>query len=137
MTVLAGIVWALAALVLVGGVLLRLGVQRQTGWHRAEGCVLDSSLSLGRSWYPRVSYEYTHDGRKFRSERVRSLQIFMNWRTPAANDVNRYPAGKLVTVFVDPDDPHSAVLEPGGHRWFLPFVFSFSAFLVFVALSLK
>jgi hypothetical protein len=61
----------------------------------------------------------------------------MNWRAPAAKDINRYPPGRLVTVYVNPDDPRSAVLEPGGHWWFLPFIVSFSALLVFVALSLR
>ena|SRR5690349_5231430 len=137
MTVLAGIIWGLAALVLVCGVLLRLRVQSQKKWHRVEGRVLESSLSLGEYWYPRVSYEYTQGDRTFRSDRIRSLQIAMNWRAPASKDISRYPPGKLVTVYVDPNDPRSAVLEPGGHWWFLPFVFSFAAFLVFVGLSLK
>jgi hypothetical protein len=137
MTVLAGIVWGLAALVLAGGMLLRLRVQGQRRWHRVEGRILDSSISLGEYWYPRVSYEYTHGNRKFRSERIRSLQIGMNWRAPASNDISRYPPGKLVTVYVNPNDPRSAVLEPGGHWWFLPFVFSISALLVFIGLSLK
>jgi len=137
MTVLAAIVWGLSALVLVGGVLLSRGAQRQKTWLRTEGRVLDSSLTLGEYWYPRVSYEYTHDGRAFRSERIRSLEIAMNWRAPAAKDIDRYPPGKTVTVYVNPNDPCSAVLEPGGHGWFLPFIFSFSAFLLLLGLSLR
>jgi hypothetical protein len=137
MTALAAITWGLAALVVVGGMLLRRGVQKQEMWLRTEGRILESSISLGQYWYPRVSYTYTHDGREFRGEHVRSLELSMNWRSPAVNDIDRYPPGKLVTVYVNPDDPGSAVLEPGGHWWFLPFIFSFAAFLVLVGLLLK
>ena len=137
MNVLAAIVWGLSALVLVGGALLLRAAQRQSKWPRAEGRVLDSSLVLGQYWHPRVSYEYTHDGRTFRSQRIRSLEIGMNWRGPAANDTERYPPGKAVTVYVNPDDPYFAVLEPGGHGWFLPFILSCSALLLFLGLSLR
>jgi hypothetical protein len=137
MTVLAGVVGGVAGFVLVGGVLLRCRAQSQRRWLRVEGRILSSTLSLGRSWNSRVSYEYAHGGRKFRSERIRSLEIVLGWRAPAANDVERYPPGRTVTVYVDPRDPHFSVLEPGGHWWFLPLVFSLSALLGYVALSLR
>jgi Protein of unknown function (DUF3592) len=137
MTVLAAIIWGLAAVVVVGGMLLRRGAQKQKMWLPIEGRILESSITLGRYWYPRVSYAYTHGGREFRGDRIRSLEISMNWRSPAGNDIDRYPPGKLVTVYVNPDDPYSAVLEPGGHWWFLPFTFSFAAILLFFGLSLR
>lgn len=137
MSVLSAITWGLAGVVAAVGFLLRRGARKQKLWQPVEGRILESSIAMGEFWDSRVRYAYTYGGREFRSERVRSLEVSMNWRSPAGNDLERYPAGKVVTVYVNPIDPSSAVLEPGGHWWFLPYILSLAAALMVVGLVLR
>jgi hypothetical protein len=61
---------------------------------------------------PRITYEYTVDGRSYRSERLAFREVFWSLAPQAATvKVARYPAGAEVTVYYDPRHPDEAVLE--------------------------
>ena len=108
----AGIVlWALWNLVQAIG---------SRNWKTTEGIVLVSELQRSRDpdgglmYRPEISYQYTADGHEFVASRTRFGQrLALSWSGPAIRAVRRYPAGKTVLVYFDPQDPAEAVLEPG------------------------
>ena len=61
---------------------------------------------------PRIAYEYSVDGRAYRSERVAFGDVFWSLAPQAARaKVARYPRGAQVTVYFNPRRPQEAVLE--------------------------
>ena len=83
----------------------------------------DSDGNYSTSYHARVDYRYYTGEREYRSDRV-SFGEYGGPASHARETVNRYPAGRAVTVFYDGDDPSSAVLETGisfGNA--VPFIF--------------
>ncbi len=91
-------------------------------WPTADGVITSSKLDTNTvqakdragylryrgSYVPKVSYNYTVDGRQLEGSRIT--------REPRADDhgdvvVAQYPVGKTVKVYYDPKDPASSVLE--------------------------
>jgi len=64
-------------------------------------------------YLPAVSYKYEVDGRQYRSDRVFLWMKSEDYHDPknARKIVGRYPQGKGVTVYYDPEDHLQAVLE--------------------------
>jgi hypothetical protein len=61
---------------------------------------------------PRIAYEYSVDGRAYRSGRVAFGDVFWSLAPQAARaKVARYPRGAQVTVYFNPRRPQEAVLE--------------------------
>lgn len=100
--------------------------QRQSlTWVPVQGKVLSSevkkethhySSSTGRGasvqYYPRVIYAYQYQGASYQAKGIITLNI--NWpRKEAEAAVARYPEGAAVTVWVNPEAHHQAVLETG------------------------
>ena len=114
--VLGGLITREQALFLLRGVASR-------AWTPVPGRVIESGpvRSLipsgeGRGrWYPngvRLAYEYTVRGERF----VGRQSTWRGYWPTLGNVVrraHRYPVGNEVTVWVDPDQPRRAVLEPG------------------------
>ncbi len=113
-------------LLFVGIVLLALGTVlsdlphavASPRWPRTDGLVTTSEVrATGTStdnegYCPSVSYSYLVDGKLYTSDNV-ELMFLCSRTHPAAQVVQRYPAGKRVDVYYDPQDPAFAVLEPG------------------------
>jgi len=113
------------ALVAAIGVFLTLNMMSawylslvSTHWPTTEGRVLNSQVTSGTTtigdwWAPSVKYEYRVGSNSFQAANIRFYQPLL--RDPAAADAIRapYPAGKLVSVSYDPNDPNRSVLEPG------------------------
>jgi hypothetical protein len=84
-------------------------------WRMTTGQVLFSTASVGATSsgravvYPHVVYTYEVNGRLYQSERLYPAGGVGG--SPAMTTVARYPAGKQVTVYYNPDDPTEAVLE--------------------------
>jgi len=107
--------------------------QRQSRtWVPAQGRVLSSEVKkeIHRSgsrqggplnwggittYFPRVEYTYQYLGTTYQSKGIITINI--NWpKKKAEAAVARYPVDASVTVWVNPEIPHQAVLEPGlGH----------------------
>jgi hypothetical protein len=68
---------------------------------------------------PRIAYEYRVGGQIYRSNRVWAGEAVFGTSDEAHRVVERYRPRQAVTVYYDPDDPATAVLEPGGNwtRW--------------------
>jgi hypothetical protein len=63
---------------------------------------------------PQVTFEYEVGGRRYRGETLRaSDRFYSSGMTPgqAQGVVNRYPAGRQVPVYYDPQDPRISMLE--------------------------
>ncbi|MCR9076556.1 MAG: DUF3592 domain-containing protein [bacterium] len=85
-------------------------------YQQAPGVVLRSyveshSDSDGTTYSPFVEYEYEVDGRTHRGNRDSMFQFSSSSRGTASEVVDRYPEGKRVEVFYDPDDHAESVLD--------------------------
>jgi hypothetical protein len=138
MAILSGIVFLVLG---VSGVLFaeirRRDGRKQMTWERVEGIVLVSEISNNWDFYvPRIVYSYSFGGNKFTSERVRSFATFTNLAGPAIRIVERYPAGSVTTVFVNPENPSESVLECSNSRIFMIAVHSVSTGLLILGIAL-
>lgn len=88
-------------------------------WPTVEGRVLSSSVKSeagkkgGLVYSAEVNYAYKVNGESFSSERVRFGSISTGNRVLPKQLVEKYPAGRSVTVYYSSADPFFAVLEPG------------------------
>ena len=109
---LLGVVWTSHAL---------LRALRSAQWPRAPGEVLkstvESRLSDGMRMYrAAVSYKYRVGSRELISKRVFFGDMLeVSWAGPATQYVSKYQPGTEVSVAYDPEDPATAVLEPGAN----------------------
>lgn len=122
------------AIAMIGiAVLVKNRQKRQFNWDRVPATVVASHVQITQGIGANVEYEYVLDGRKYRGIRIRTLAIDWGFLIdPARRTVDKYPVGSSITIFVDPNDAENAVIEPGGDRKFLPFVFV-GASMVFYA----
>ena len=87
----------------------------QTAWLKAPGFVIGAEVVYdGEMYYPNVTYEYTYNGAKFTGTKFKSALLQYNWRGPSERVVQRFLKDAPVEVYVNPDNPSEAVLEPGG-----------------------
>ena len=85
-------------------------------WPNINGKVLESEVEKSRGGgnaSARILYEYTVDGKKYTSERIRAFGISKFHFAESPTLVEEFPAGKEVSVFYNPKDPSSAVLLHG------------------------
>jgi hypothetical protein len=95
--------------------------QRQSAqnWANTTGTVLMSSVQSsysstgGSSIYPVVVYQFVVNGKMIQSQNIRAgdkyLKVNVSWQ--AQETVNKYPIGKQVTVYYDPNNPAECALE--------------------------
>ncbi|MFH2044887.1 MAG: DUF3592 domain-containing protein [Pseudomonadota bacterium] len=106
--------------------------KESVNWPTVSGTVITSkteerkstegsgSSKKTRTYYVAIiQYEYQVEGTSYTSNRV---SFGGQKRGSARTLVNKYPEGKSVKVYYDPDDPEIAALEPGmeGGSYFLP-----------------
>jgi hypothetical protein len=125
--VLAGLVMAA-----YGGTLL-YRAQQSTGWPCTDGRITRSEIVLNDASYsPTVVYAYMVDGVDYQGTDIACApRISTGDGDYARRCVARYPVGAPVAVYYDPDEPTTAVLEPGlSGKSFVPVVFGlyFAAF---------
>lgn len=128
----------IAALAFAFGFWIRRREQAPRDWPQALGVIVTSTAlrqPVGNGTYevsPVIEYEFSHDGRSFRSNHWRPLNFSVGNSISAQAVTSRYPVGQSVTVFVNPRDPMRSVLEfqPSWMCW-VPFGFG----ILFVALS--
>ena len=92
-----------------------------THWTKADGMVLSSvvdrqwssGLHSHATFYAKVRYQYTVNGRIYTSEKVSFGEYGSNDPRDAYKVVHRYRPGQKVSVYYEPMDPGSVVLEPG------------------------
>lgn len=86
---------------------------RARHWIPVTGTIIESreipKSKTSSKTYPRIRYTYEHGGQTYQSKQVR-FGAFGN--NEAASVVAKYPQDGNVTIFIDPQDPSEAVLEP-------------------------
>lgn len=87
-------------------------------WPTANGHVITSGVdsgttTLGDWWAPSVKYKYQVGAKSFQSDMIRFYIPLLRDSAAAEAIRSPYPAGKLVSVYYDPDHPNRSVLEPG------------------------
>lgn len=86
-------------------------------WPGVQGEIIGSSVREeqdedGTTYYADVSYVYVAADRRYTADTVNFGQ-YGGSRNHAAGIVRQYPVGKTVMVYYDPEEPETAVLEPG------------------------
>jgi hypothetical protein len=96
--------------------------QNESDWARSSGVILATQITNSHEGYvPRIEYEYTFDGTRFVCGKFRSVIMTSSSRNPSKRVIERYPIGASVTVYVNPNNPADAVLEPSDSE--TPFIF--------------
>jgi hypothetical protein len=109
--------------ILGGGIYLIYREYRQATVYRSvDGRVLSSELATRHiqsakirpaAFTPKVRYKYQVDGQDYEGSRIRMYKENSSNKKAMARMQERYPEGSRVKVYYDPDDPSTAVLEPG------------------------
>ena len=115
--VFAGIWFTISFLILflIGGpAIADLGT---ADWNATDGVITSSEVYTstdgeGTTYCLWVDYEYTYDGKTYNGDVV-SYSKDNSCDSWSGNADDDYPEGKEITVYVNPDNPYEAVLEPG------------------------
>ena len=93
---------------------------RSTGWNTASGSVISSKIvGSGKNKKPEIKYVYTVNDRNYTGDQIYIGPDPMGGGIgiPSPLEFTRkYPEGKPVKIYYDPDDPARSVLEPGINR---------------------
>jgi hypothetical protein len=86
-------------------------------WNATDGVITSSEVYTstdgeGTTYCLWVDYEYTYDGKTYNGDVV-SYSKDNSCDSWSGNADDDYPEGKEITVYVNPDNPYEAVLEPG------------------------
>jgi hypothetical protein len=90
-------------------------------WPTVRGQVTESTVSTDDSdgfieYRASVTYEYAANGRQYVGGRISFLDESFPDPEPARDEAAQYPVGASVNVYYNPEDPSSAVLEPGASQ---------------------
>jgi len=118
---LIGMIAALGAIILVVNVFdnIRWLFIDYSGYDQAEGMIIVSETEYkaglaSHALHFNIWYRYTVNGIEYVSNRVHHGYTGSNSDGPgyAKGYVTKYPVGKQIVVFFDPDKPQYSVLEP-------------------------
>jgi hypothetical protein len=120
----------LGVVFMVVGILMYTTTERPNSWSTTPGTVTDSYVvDDGSSYYPVVKYRYQVSGVEYANHKIKYLEdAQVTDRSVAEAVAQKYPVGASVTVYYDPSDPGSSVLELGQG--------TFTFILIFVAATL-
>jgi hypothetical protein len=88
-------------------------------WPTAQGVILSSEVTLSTdadgsdSYSPEVTYRYLALDSSYQNRTIKFGENSYGNRRKAQDIAARYPVGKSVTVYFDPESPARSVLEPG------------------------
>jgi uncharacterized protein DUF3592 len=111
-------------------------------WNETEGIILESKIvpgtgAKGSSARPKILYEFEVNGQKHISDQVSEDNFTSGILFAIESVINRYPFGRKVKVFYNPDHPEQSVLERritlGTYLWLAVGIF----FLVTFSLGIK
>ena len=106
----SGVIVLLFGLAVTGYSIFNLSMgSSSTNWPTTEGQILESEFKTkgDSTSYPGVKYQYDVNGKTYDGERI----VFGSAADLPRGTLDRYPVGGTVTVFYDPNDPESAVLQ--------------------------
>lgn len=113
-------------LLIFGGMLfnllrLRGKMQAASNWDKVEGVITVAKVEQPPSHVsddlndatPVIRYRYRVGGRDLESDQIRIGGEPLTTRVLAGRLIARYPVGARVDVYIDPNNPSHALLEPG------------------------
>ena len=101
-------------------------------WPKAKGIVQSSEVITSGEYYsPEIRYAFQVNGEKYESCNLDLSNIESGDPLPSRRAVKRYPKGREVTVYYNPENPNECVLEPGMGWSLLLFFGAGAAFLFF------
>jgi hypothetical protein len=88
---------------------------RSSAWPSTDGQIVKSEVACNDGCYaPQIVYSYAVDGQGFHGSEIGfGNRISSSDIRHASEHCGKYPAEAKVNVYYDPDDPQTAVLEPG------------------------
>ena len=109
--------------------------QASESWPSVPGKILHSEIAEHTSrsgqgkttksdtdYEVKVRYSYEVQGRSLEGNRLRFASWSHDERSAASKELKRYPKGKEVTVYYDPENPENTTLIKGFERWFTQIV---------------
>jgi len=124
-----------------GGYEIRRAYESRS-WPNTQGTVIasyidkrshrDSNNHTRIVYTPKIRYQYQVEGKHYTCKRIAFGGESGGKRSKAKKVVDKYPSGKKVTVYYNPQDPKVAVLK-AGFSWGA--VFAFLAGIVFFAVG--
>jgi hypothetical protein len=124
---MASVLTCIGAFFVVMGTVEWVHASQSTAWTTTDGTVLESVVRSSRhagvsrngrsgssnvSYNAHIRYRYQVAGAEYESERV-SFRVKGEGESGARVTAQRYPAESTVTVYYNPADPGTSVLEPG------------------------
>ena len=122
----SGIFFLAGLAILFTGIRTYQRSKQAANWTTVTGMVTTSKVinPMGneRKQYARIEYEYSVLGTSYVSNKINFAQLsgFNDTALGTAEEkVKKFPAGRSVTVYYDPQEPQRAVLETGGNSGLL------------------
>lgn len=70
-----------------------------------------------RVWWPEVKYEYEVGGAQYAGDQIQSSgPVLTSTRSAVEEVLSRYPVGRQVQIYFNPEQPEESVLELGSSR---------------------
>lgn len=86
-------------------------------WPTVKGEITHAAITEGSEHCgAHVKYAYVVKGEKLEGSSISHYDVFYNDRDYALAVLERFPVGRQVQVYVNPDDPAETFLEPGLQR---------------------
>jgi hypothetical protein len=90
---------------------------RASEWPTVSGTILASAIRVdrvsgGSAYTPTVSYRYEFAGHPYEGSRITAMDSAESQQT-VNTIVKAFPPGRMVDVYVDPNNPAYALLKPG------------------------
>ena len=134
-----GLIYLIIAMWTLGrGIQVMNESRLSTSWPTVEGKIVKSEVVDGRkTTRADIQFTYIVEGQSYRSFRVKFSQNLTTNYKKANVLAERYLLGSSVTVYYDPADPNTAILEPGVTYYLIRvslLIFLVPLWLVWVAL---
>jgi len=153
------VLFAVAFAVGLAGLTLYRDVQTIRQWPSTEGVILSGEVTQHRvrqftargrprtdeyHYSSRIAYTYTVDGEEYVSSQISIAKKFDRFLATFSGTADagyegtwlaRYPVGKKVPVYYDPDDPANALLERD-EAWLAYLFFALAGVLTFAGLGI-
>lgn len=104
--------------------------QRKEHTSTGTGSSKSTSIVVRDNFYTLFAYSYRVNGTPYTSDRVSFSHAGIELSEHAAKRfLDQYPLGAKLTAYINPDDPHDAVLKPGMNFDGMGFLIGMAAFI--------
>ena len=106
-----------AGMMIWGGIVIR-NASVSSGWPTTQGKITSSTIGVstdedGSTYHADINYQYVINDHWITADIVNFGEYGSDDPDHAGDIVDKYPVGKVVSVYYDPERPKTAVLEPG------------------------